>query len=205
MRGISHNLRLLHAVSGLVHADLKPGNLVIKVKPRCLRLIDFGTSWQIERTRNRVAGDGFDPIYAAPELLCGNAPLMESADQFSVGVLFYQLLTLKLPYVGLGGRVGFHQSAAERDSLWEAPSAFVADRDRIPPSILKLTDELCYRMLRIEPRDRFPNSRAWSNAFDQLQVRIQQATFDLGDSHSLLDRFYQWWARREQKIRSPHK
>ncbi len=202
VRGLAHNLRLLHDVSGLVHADLKPANLIIKVKPRCLRLIDFGTSWQIERTRNRMPGDGFDPIYAAPEMTFGNTPLMGSVDQFAVGVLFYQLLTLKLPYVGLGGRVGFHDYAADSDSLWEAPSRFVSDRDKIPASILRLTDEICHRMLRLNPRDRYANSRAWSNALDHLHVRIQQAAFERGDRQSVLDRFYEWWVNWTLKLRS---
>jgi len=177
-RDLVHSLRLLHDVCQVVHGDLKPANLVLLSKPTSLRMIDFGSSWQIERTSDRAVGDGADPLFTAPEFFLPEPAVGPASDQFSVGVMLYLVLTLTPPYDGLGGKVGhpdFRADFAEGVYQLKPPSQFLESPERIPGDILQQLDALVLRMLRIDPRERFPNSRAWSNAFDRLHARIQEA------------------------------
>ena len=105
LKGVAHALRHLHHRKNIIHGDVKPANLIL-TKRTSLVLIDYGSAWPGERTTQRGGGDGFSPAYAAPELVRGNAAVDWRADQFSVGVILYELLTGKLPFGGLGGSVG---------------------------------------------------------------------------------------------------
>jgi serine/threonine protein kinase len=177
-RGTVHSLRLMHDVSQLVHGDLKPANLVLTTHPSQLRLIDFGSSWQWDRSRHRVPGDGVDPVFSAPEVFLRDAPVEPSADQFSIGVLLYLMLTMRIPFYGFGGRIGhpeYRDSLRGSDLVPEPPSQLIQEPEKIPRSILAAMDDLVLRMLALEPRDRFPSSLAWSQAFDALHAKILQA------------------------------
>ena len=177
-RGTVHSLRLMHDVSQLVHGDLKPANLVLTTHPSQLRLIDFGSSWQWDRSRHRVPGDGVDPVFSAPEVFLRDAPAESSADQFSIGVLLYLMLTMRIPYDGFGGRIGhpeFREYLEESELVPVPPSQLIEEPEKIPKSILTGIDDVVLRMLAIDPRDRFPNSIAWSKAFDVLQAKVLRA------------------------------
>lgn len=122
MRGLAHALHHLHRRCNVVHADIKPANIIVSSKTRRLTLIDFGSAWGIEHTAHRREGDGRSDQYAAPEILANQRAVDFRADYFSLGVVCYELLTLQVPYDGLGGRAGSVSSGAERDSLYVPPS-----------------------------------------------------------------------------------
>lgn len=189
-RSVAHSLRLLHDVCQVVHGDLKPANLILTVRPSSLRMIDFGSSWQIEKTKNRASGDGSDPIFSAPENYLPDALACPASDQFSIGVVLYLMLTLQVPFDGLGGKVGhenYRDSFLEEDYRPEPPSRLMEAPERIPKEILQELDSLVLRMIRIKPEERFPNSRAWANAFDRLQMKIKIAADEAPGPPLLLD------------------
>lgn len=193
-RSVAHSLRLLHEVCQVVHGDLKPANLVVTSKPTSLRLIDFGSSWQLERTWNRVEGDGSDPTFTAPEMFTKDAPVGAACDQFSVGVLFYLMLTLKVPFDGLGGKAGhinYRDEFTDNQYQLTPPSQFIESSERIPKNVLHEMDLLSLRMLRIDPSERFPNSRSWTNAFDRLDIKIKQAIHAEPNSDSFLGHMWE--------------
>ena len=68
IRSLSHLTGILHRNCRIVHGDIKPANLVLPSEPGSIAIIDFGSSWQIERTRGREIGDGSDQHYSAPEV-----------------------------------------------------------------------------------------------------------------------------------------
>lgn len=180
-RGVAHSMRILHDVAQIVHGDLKPANLVLTTSTSSLRLIDFGSSWQLERSRSRLPGDGSDPTFRAPELYVPDSPIDPASDQFSLGVILYLALTLKIPYEGLGGKVGhpdFRDEFQNSGSALVAPSTLIEFPDRLPESITGELDRLVRRLLQIDPRKRFPNSRAMTDAFDRLSSLIQSKRFE---------------------------
>jgi serine/threonine protein kinase len=174
-RGLAHSLRLLHDVAQVVHGDLKPQNVILTRQPISLRMIDFGSSWQIDRTRDRVAGDGSDPLFTAPEFYLDSSPVGPASDQFSLGVMLYLMLTQCLPYGGIGGKVGHPDFQEAFASEIEPPSGLLEAPREIPEGIRREIDVLVLTMLQVNPEERYSNSRVWTSAFDKLHSRVLQA------------------------------
>src|SRR5262249_2239199 len=102
-RGLAHAMTKVHRVNDVVHGDLKPANLLLARGTNRLITIDYGSACPGGAPPHRVAGDGLTPVYAAPEQLRGDAAVDWRADQFAIGVVLFELLTLAIPYEGLGG------------------------------------------------------------------------------------------------------
>jgi eukaryotic-like serine/threonine-protein kinase len=91
-------LEVVHAV-GVLHRDLKPGNIMLRAD-NSLAIIDFGLAKQSDlRTEITGTGEIFGtPYYMSPEQGHGQT-LDERSDLYSLGVIFYEMLTHKKPYL----------------------------------------------------------------------------------------------------------
>jgi len=77
----------------ILHRDLRPANVLVS-EAGVVKVADFGTSRFLEKSHaTTVIGS---PPYMAPEQFQGRAVL--ASDIYSVGVIFYQMLTGTLPY-----------------------------------------------------------------------------------------------------------
>lgn len=97
-RALNYIIQILkgleHAQAAQVlHRDLRPANVLIS-ESGLVKVADFGTSRFLEKSHaTTVIGS---PPYMAPEQFQGRAVL--ASDVYSVGVIFYQMLTGTLPY-----------------------------------------------------------------------------------------------------------
>ena len=82
---------------GVVHRDIKPANIVFDQNNRRIRIMDFGVARFHDSRATRTGIVLGSPSFMAPEQLDGR-PLTGQADQFSLGVTLYQLLTAQLPF-----------------------------------------------------------------------------------------------------------
>ena len=97
LRQIASALSAVHA-KGVLHRDLKPGNIMLR-KDGSIALIDFGLAKSAGSKAEIVDRDGIfgTPYYMSPEQGHGNG-VDERSDIYSLGVLFYEMLTGQKPY-----------------------------------------------------------------------------------------------------------
>ncbi|XP_043287294.1 serine/threonine-protein kinase mos [Venturia canescens] len=96
-KAISNALLFCHR-AGIIHADVKPKNVLIG-KDGQAKLADFGSSVIISEPKISTSLHG-TPGYVAPEVIRGQSP-SQASDIYSLGVLAWQLLFRKIPFAGL--------------------------------------------------------------------------------------------------------
>lgn len=85
--------------AGIIHRDIKPGNILLRGNNGAVKLADFGLAVFYER-EERLAGEVCGtPSYMSPEQFRGD-PVGPSTDVFSLGVTLYELLCGRRPYGG---------------------------------------------------------------------------------------------------------
>jgi serine/threonine protein kinase len=91
-------LALVHAhAQGVVHRDIKPDNLLLS-RQRKIFLIDFGVARFFEDQTLTYTGQIVGtPIYMSPEQITGQKTIDGRTDIYSLGLVLYELLTLRTP------------------------------------------------------------------------------------------------------------
>lgn len=204
IHGIANSLTTLHRHARIIHGDLKPANLVITRKPSHLSLIDFGSAWPIERTGFRHFGDGFSPAYAAPEQQSATQAVDERADQFAASVLLYQMLTLKVPYDGLGGQAGLPRFFDARN-VPVPPSELAVHPRHLPVKLRRRVDNVVLQGLALDPSQRFQTSGAWLDALRAVHLQLELRESESESTSSYWSQFCDWIAEsisRRHKVAS---
>jgi serine/threonine-protein kinase len=131
---------------GVVHGDLKPGNVVLTGDDVGVALIDFGLAVVVDAppTAERLRGFG-TPAYLAPELIAG-APRTVATDVYAAGVMLYELLT---------GAPPFTATTAEDVARSHLLDPVVPPSLRSELRIGRRLEEVALRALAKDPADRF--------------------------------------------------
>lgn len=86
----------LHYDARIVHRDLKPENVLVDVRDRSIKIIDFGAAgWFHPNIYTQFAGTR---LYAPPELLLTGRYKAEPLTTWSIGALLYFILHCRLPF-----------------------------------------------------------------------------------------------------------
>ncbi|KAJ8549479.1 hypothetical protein K7X08_033186 [Anisodus acutangulus] len=95
---ICRGLMCIHRMK-IVHRDIKSGNCLVN-KHYKVKICDFGLSRSLISTPMRDSSSAGTPEWMAPELI-RNEPFTEKCDIFSLGVIIWELYTLKRPWEGV--------------------------------------------------------------------------------------------------------
>ncbi len=145
MREIAEALEFIHR-RGVIHKDVKPENVLVSARADA-RLIDFSlarTKWdRFLQLGRRVEGT---PLYMAPEQIRGER-CDPRTDQYSFGVMVYELLTKRPPFLGTSQQNLFNKHLSE-------PAAPLRTHVKtLSPEL----EAIVLRMLEKKPANRFPD------------------------------------------------
>jgi len=145
---------------GVIHRDLKPGNLHLGDDGRW-RVLDLGVAISGSEPRALRTLHAGTPSYMNPEQWAGetHVPADAGSDLYALGVTLYQWLTGKLPY----GEVEPYQTARFR-------------RDPKPPSRLRpdvpiWLDHVVLKAIALDPRQRFETAEEMVLALERGAAR----------------------------------
>ncbi len=154
--------------SGVVHRDLKPGNILVdsEFHPH---VTDFGLARRIGTSNeSRMTQEGLligTPAYMAPEQVKGEqSKVGPRSDIYSLGVILFELLTSRLPFEG---------------SVPEMLAKVLRDAPPVPSRLRKDLsediDDLCLKLLRKDPDRRFASMAEVVAAIQQVRKSLSKA------------------------------
>ena len=156
---VSSGLQAAHS-KGLVHRDIKPGNIMITPEGK-VKVTDFGiVSLQNEESDITKTGSILGTAsYISPEQAQGK-PVSKESDLYSLGTVLYELITGRPPFEG--------------DTPIATATKHITDKPEklsvIRPDIPKGVENAVLKLLHKYPKDRF------KNAEDLRAVLLQQKT-----------------------------
>jgi serine/threonine protein kinase len=166
--------------AGVVHRDVKPANVLIGTGG-AVHLTDFGLAHRLDAALRGRAGVLFGtPAYVAPEQASGEDEVaLPASDQYSLGIVLYEMLCGRPPFLGPPALVLY---AASRDD----PAPPRAYRPGLPRAL----ERICLKAMARRPADRYPSCGALA---DDLRgwLRGQPAL-----SSGSLDRAVRWIRQR---------
>jgi hypothetical protein len=145
LRDVAEALDYMNEKHKLQHLDVKPRNLFL-ICDR-VKVADFGLVKHLERQSASGMPGGVTPLYAAPETFKGK--ISERSDQYSLAIVYFELLTGQRPYNGKNVRQLMQQHMQDEPDLRALPEA---ERPIIA------------RCLSKDPAKRFPNCMAFVRA-----------------------------------------
>jgi len=168
---IADGMAAAHA-AGIIHRDLKPDNILVTREGR-VKILDFGLAKTLDSetgtnddTRTIVITDPGTTVgtvaYMSPEQARGAATLTPQSDQFSFGLILYELAAGK--------------RAFDRGSRAETMTAIIReDAEPLPATVPAPLRWIIERLLAKEPSERYDSTRDLYRELKQVRDRLSEA------------------------------
>jgi serine/threonine protein kinase len=152
-------LALAHAHErGVIHRDLKPENLLLDRQER-VHLIDFGLARFFEDvTLTNTGALVGTPLYMSPEQVSGRIVVDSRTDVYSLGMVLYELLTLRRPI-----------TAPTREGvLREVATKALPPVSRLNHSVPRDLESVVHKATAKDPDDRYQSALAFAEDLERV-------------------------------------
>jgi eukaryotic-like serine/threonine-protein kinase len=177
-RNILEGIKALHQIrgndenKGIIHRDLKPENIIIK-DDGSIKILDYGISKIIDFTCLTSTGNFLgSPLYASPEQITDSKTIDKRSDLYTLGVIFYEMLTSQVPY--------------EFSSLPELINKIKYESPIPPrkfnPKITNKYENIIFKLLEKKPYQRYLN-------IDDLIKEFESDSFTIKKNYDSTPRF----------------
>ncbi len=158
---------------GITHRDIKPANIML-TKERVAKIGDFGIAYRTHTDHTQVIGAFGSPRYMSPEQ-ARDDDVTSQSDLFSLGVVLYELLAGKAPFLAqnLPGLI--------YKILHEAPAPVTSLRPEVPAAL----ERIIQRALQKDRAERYKTGRDMAEDLAEVYRDLNRPFDDLPEQEKL--------------------
>lgn len=157
VESVVDTIEAIHS-QGVIHRDLKPANIVINQKGAPI-ILDFGLAKLIDYSSITQTGDRVGTFYyMSPEQITDSKNIDSRSDYFSIGVIFYELITGARPYDAMN-------LPALVDQI---KNVYPKNPSELNSSISNHIENVILRLLEKSPYKRYQTTREIKNALRSI-------------------------------------
>jgi len=159
---------------GIVHRDVNPHNILLSFDGE-VKLTDFGISKAKVKMHQTIAGDLKGKlIYMSPEQAMGKTDITFKSDIYSMGILMYEMFTLKNPFV----------ATSEAVIIDKVKKAEFKDPKEINPYLSEEIRRVITKCMKKEPEKRFDNTKKMRKEIEKILIKRSSNSSILKDLFS---------------------
>ncbi|MCP3954411.1 MAG: SUMF1/EgtB/PvdO family nonheme iron enzyme, partial [Desulfobacterales bacterium] len=152
--------------NGILHRDIKPGNIIIDKHGGNVKVMDFGIAKMSSTASHDTAASMLSIHYVPPERFDKNREVDARSDIYSLALVFYELFAGRRPFTATEtSQIMF----AHLNEIPDPPSKFSA-------ALPKQLSDAVSKALEKDPDDRFPDFKAFAGAMELEEDDLDDAT-----------------------------